>query len=102
MLDLLKKSFLTGVGLLAVTTEKAEALAKELVKHGELKAEESKAFVDSLLKEADKEREEFSEKVSLEVQKALGSMGLVSKAEVEELQARVEKLEEKLYGSEEE
>lgn len=51
LLDLekdLKNIFLAGVGAVALTAEKSEALVKELVKKGELTVEQGKALNEEL------------------------------------------------------
>ena len=44
----LKKVFLAGIGAIAMTAEKSEALVKELVKKGELTVEQGKALNEEL------------------------------------------------------
>ena len=50
MLNLIKKTMLTGVGLAGLTKNKVEKLAKELAKKGKLSEKEGKKLVDDLLK----------------------------------------------------
>ena len=57
MIDLIKKTLLTGVGLAVMTKEKVEELGKDLVSQAKLSEHEGKEFVDNLLKQSETARE---------------------------------------------
>jgi polyhydroxyalkanoate synthesis regulator phasin len=65
MLESIKKGFYTGLGLALITKEKAEELAKELVKKGELSEKEGKGFVEEILKKSKEAEQEFEKLPSL-------------------------------------
>ena len=96
MLDLIKKTLLTGVGLAVMTKEKVEELGKDLVSQAKLSEHEGKEFVDSLLKQSETARKDFEARINAAVQKAVSSLNLASKDEVARLSAKVEELSEKL------
>ena len=48
MIELFKKTFYTGLGVLALTKEKIEELGDELVEKGKLSESDVKKFVDDL------------------------------------------------------
>jgi polyhydroxyalkanoate synthesis regulator phasin len=50
----LKEGYLTGLGIVAVTYEKASEVTKKLIKKGELAKDKQKKFASDLLKEAKK------------------------------------------------
>lgn len=94
MLDL-KKLGLLGVGIMALTKEKADAVVKELIEKGELDPEEGKRLVIDLLKKSEEQSREFQRKVNEEVGKALTEYSPATKKELQNLEKRVEKLEKK-------
>jgi len=96
MIDLIKKTLLTGVGLAVMTKEKVEELGKELVSQAKLSEHEGKEFVDSLLKQSDTARKEFETRINAAVQKAVSGLNLASRDEVARLSAKVEELSAKL------
>ena len=96
MIDLIKKTLLTGVGLAVMTKEKVEELGKDLVSQAKLSEHEGKEFVDSLLKQSETARKEFETRINAAVQKAVSGLNLASKEEVARLSAKVEELTAKL------
>jgi len=46
MLDFLRRGMLIGLGLASITREKAEKIAEEMVKKGELTTAEAKEFIE--------------------------------------------------------
>ena len=96
MIDLIKKTLLTGVGLVVLTKEKVEELGKELASQAKLSENEGKEFVDHLLSQSETARKDFEAKISSAVQKTVASLNLVSKDEVAKLSAKVEELSSRL------
>jgi polyhydroxyalkanoate synthesis regulator phasin len=93
MLELLKKGFYTGLGLALVTKEKAEELAKELVKKGELSEKEGKGFVEEILKKSKEAEKEFEKKAETLVNNAIKKIDVPSKKEFIAITQRLAKLE---------
>jgi len=93
MFDMLKKDTLMGIGITSMTKDKIEELAKESIKEGKLSEEEGKKLVEDLLKQADKARKDLESRVEKLVKSALKKLNIPSRAEMEELQARIKKLE---------
>jgi polyhydroxyalkanoate synthesis regulator phasin len=84
------------VGLAVLTKEKMEEAVQELIKQGEVSKEEGKELLDNLMEKAESQRRELSKRVGDEVQKVLGSMGLVRKEDLDGLQEKIQELEERL------
>ena len=59
MIDLIKKTLLTGVGLAVMTKDKVEELGRDLVSQAKLSESEGREFVDSLMNQAESARSEF-------------------------------------------
>jgi len=92
MIDLIKKTLLTGVGLAVMTKDKVEELGRDLASQAELSEKEGREFVDTLLKQSETARDEFESRVGATVKKAVESLNLVHKDELAKLQARVDAL----------
>lgn len=98
MFELLEKTLLTGLGALALTQKKAEELATELKERYKLSEEEGKAFLDKLQNFSKESRDKMTEIAEAEVRKVIDRIGLVPKADYDELLKRVSALEQRLDG----
>jgi len=96
MIDLIKKTLLTGVGVAALTKEKIEEVAKDFVEKGKMTEQEGRALVDDLVTRSEESRLVFQKQVESLVQGILGKMDLAKKSEVEALKLEIEKLREDL------
>ena len=92
-MELFKKLFYTGVGLVSTTTEKLQAQIDELVNKGKISKEEGRKVVDELIDSTESKKEEFEAKIKEIVTNALAAINLPSASELKELVARIEKLE---------
>lgn len=99
MLDLIKKSLLTGIGLAVMTKEKAEKLAKDLAAEGELSEKEGREFVDDLVKKSEQARADFEAKVEAMVREAVGKLNIATKDDVAELAQKIESLKQEREGT---
>ncbi len=95
MLDSIHKMFLAGVGFAAMTKDKIDEHVKELVEKGKLTEKEGREMADDMLKKSKQAAEDLEKQVEKLVQQTLGTLQIPSKKEVEELAARIEKLEAK-------
>jgi len=95
MMDLLHKILYTGIGIAALTEEKAKELASDLEKRGEVSSEEGKKLAQDLIDKAKKHSQDLRETIGDEVNKVLGKMKLVSRSDYEELCQRIAALEGK-------
>ena len=102
MMDLIHKILYTGIGLAALTEEKAKELAADLEKRGEVSSEEGKKLAQDLIEKAKKHSLELRQTISDEVTKITGKMKLVSRQEYESLCERIARLESKCTGMHEE
>lgn len=96
MFSLGKKMFLAGLGVLSLTKEKANEIAQELIKKGELSQSESKKFVVDLLDKAEKEKEKLLKRIKPDVEKSLEKMNFASKKCVDDLEKKINELGEKI------
>ena len=96
MIDLMKKTLLTGVGLAAMTKEKVEEVAREIAHAAQLSSEKGQAFVDEAVAKADKARQDLEATVQRMVNEALKKTDLPTHDDIAQLSARIEKLEQTL------
>lgn len=91
-----KDLFYAGIGLVTLTREKAEELVSELVKKGELSAEEGKVAMNNLASRMQDEKEKFRQKIDEQVETVISSMNLVKKPELDEIKEKLNQIEEKV------
>jgi 4-nitrophenyl phosphatase len=87
--DVLKRYLDAGLAFTAVTQARAEALVKDLVKAGEVQADQAREAVADLIERSRKNSEKLIETVRDEVKAQIANLGLVSKADLDKMEARV-------------
>ncbi len=100
MIDLMKKVLLTGVGMAALTKNKIEEIAKELVDKGNLSEKEGKEFIDDLMKKSEESRKEVEVKLEKFVKDSLARMNLASRDDVLKLEKQIQELAKAMEGRE--
>jgi polyhydroxyalkanoate synthesis regulator phasin len=96
MFDILKKTYLAGLGLALLTKEKTEELVDELIAKGEVAEKDRRKVTEDLLNRAKEEQQKFSQAVKENVRKVLGEMKFPSRSNWEDLNKRVEELEKRV------
>lgn len=87
--DFLKKYLDAGLAFTALTQARAEALVKDLVKAGEVQADQARDAVTDLLERSRKNTEKLVETVRHEVRAQITGLGLASQDDLDRLEARV-------------
>jgi polyhydroxyalkanoate synthesis regulator phasin len=87
--DILKRYIDAGLAFTALTQSRAEALVKDLVKAGEVQADQARDAVTDLLERSRKNSEKLLDTVRTEVRAQITGLGLVSQADLDKLEARV-------------
>ena len=100
MFDLIKKTMLTGVGLAAMTRDKVEELAMELIEKGEMTEKEGKELVDEFVRKSEQAREELETKVESIVEKVLEKMNLATKEDITRLEEKIRYIEQQKASGE--
>jgi len=96
MIDLIKKTFYTGLGAVALTKEKIEELADELVEKGKLSESEVKKFVDDLFEKSESAKEQVKKHVEQITEDTLKKMKLATRDDLDLLEKRLtDKIENK-------
>ncbi len=93
MIESLRKLGLLGIGAISITEEKVKQVVNELVEKGEMNAEEGKTLVHELMTEKKKQMQDFEEKISEDVQNAIGKSKIALKDDVSRLEDKITELE---------
>ena len=96
MIDLLKKTLLTGVGLGLLTKDKVEEVAREIAKAANLSSDKGQEFVDEAVARAKKGREDLEATVQKFVKESLRKANLATHDDLTQLTARLERIEQAL------
>ena len=94
--ELAERLALAAVGAVALTAERAEALADELAERGGMRRDEARQAIDELVTRRRGDATRFGERVGEELRGAFIQLGLVTREEYEELELRVAQLEHRL------
>ena len=88
-----RKAALLGIGIAAITKEKAESLVKDLIKKGDLNQDEGKKLVADLMTKSKKSKKELETTVSKQVSVMIKKANVASKKEIKILEVKIKKLE---------
>jgi polyhydroxyalkanoate synthesis regulator phasin len=94
--ELVERLLLAGVGAVALTAERAEALAEELAEKGGLRKDEARELVDEATARWRGEAGRMGERATVALDGLFGELGLMTKDDFEELELRVAQLEHRL------
>jgi len=90
----LKKLLLTAVGAAAISVEKIDSTVTELIEKGKLSVKEGKELREELLRRKKESEEDLVKKDDLN--QLFDSLNLAGKRDLELLEERVRRLEEKI------
>ena len=96
MIDLIKKTVLTGVGVASLTKEKIEDLGKELIVKGKMSEQEGEKLIEEMLSRAEESRNSMKSQTESLVQATIAKMQLARVEDIEHLKAKIEKLREEI------
>ena len=92
MLDLFKKSMLTGIGLALKTWDEVEALGKELEEKGKMPRDEAKKFIEELQKRYEETQAKLEERVEKSVRDFLKRADIVTGEDLKALKTEIRDL----------
>ncbi|MFZ2444785.1 MAG: hypothetical protein WAW37_00365 [Syntrophobacteraceae bacterium] len=96
MLELLKKSFMAGLGAVVVTADKVREATRKLVEEGKISTDEAEKLTEDLVKSGERQWEDFNNKFQSSMRKFSENVDMARKKELQDLTARVELLEQRL------
>jgi len=94
--DVVEKLVFAGVGAVALTAERIEALAEEVSARGGMGRDEARSLVEELVGRWRSETVRLSERTGAGLSGVFRELGLVTRDELEELELRVAQLEHRL------
>ena len=96
MLDLVKKTMLTGIGLALLAKDEVEDLAKEVVEKGKMTERDGKKFFNDLQKRYEEVQDKLEERVEKTVKEIVKKMDLVTGDELKALKREIRELKKAL------
>ena len=92
MLNIIKKSMLTGIGLALIAKDEVEDLAKELVNKGKMSENEGTKFLEDLQKRYDETQQKLEEKLQKAVKDFMKKADVVTGDELKGLKKEIREL----------
>ncbi|HUT44585.1 MAG: hypothetical protein WBG61_00465 [Desulfobacterales bacterium] len=92
MLNIIKKSMLTGIGLALIAKDEVEDLAKELVNKGKMSENEGTKFLEDLQNRYDETQKKLEEKVQRAVKDFMKKADVVTGDELKGLKKEIRDL----------
>jgi polyhydroxyalkanoate synthesis regulator phasin len=92
MLDLVKKTLLTGIGLALQTRDEVEALARDFTNKGKMPEKEGKKFVEDLLRRYDDTRSMLESRIEKIVKDLLKRADVVTNDQLKALKKEIREL----------
>ncbi len=96
VMEALERAGLAAIGAVALTAERADALADELSRAGGIRRDEAREVIDQTIHRWRGEAVRFSERAGVGLDGFFQQLGLVPRSEFEELELRVAQLEHRL------
>jgi polyhydroxyalkanoate synthesis regulator phasin len=94
--EVVERLLLAGVGTVALTAERAEALAEELAAKGGIRKEDARSLIDDATARWRGEAGRMGDRASAALEGLFAELGLVTKDDYEELELRIAQLEHRL------
>ncbi len=94
--EIVEKVVLAGVGAVALTAERADALAEEISARGGMGRDEARSVVEELVGRWHSETIRLGERTGAGLAGFFRELGLVTRDELEELELRVAQVEHRL------
>ena len=92
MLNIIKQSMLTGIGLALIAKDEIEDLANELVKKGKMSEKEGNKFLEDLRKRYDETQKQLETRVQKTVKDFMKKADVVTGDELKGLKKEVREL----------
>ncbi|OQY51253.1 MAG: hypothetical protein B6230_05325 [Desulfobacteraceae bacterium 4572_89] len=100
MLDYLKKTLLTGVGLALKSKSEIEELAKEFAEHSKMSQGEAKEFLNECQQKYEDAKSGLDKRIETAIEKILVKLDLPTRSDIKTLNQRIDKLTEKINSKE--
>lgn len=91
----IKKGLLAGLGLAAITKEKAQQIARELIKKGETSSKNMGVVTSTIIEKAKNSKKILESKMEGIIKKIVERMDVPTRKEVQELKNMISELKKK-------
>lgn len=98
MKEIVKKSFLLGLGAATLTKNQAEKIVKGLIKKNAVTAKEGRGMLKKIKKEALKESSRIKKIAENEARRIMGKLGVAPKARISEVKKKLKSVDKELSG----
>ncbi len=98
MLELVKKTMLTGIGLALLAKDEVEDLAKELVDRGKMTEQDGKKFLSDLQKRYEEVQGKLEERVEKTVKEFLKKADVVTADDLKAIKKEIRELKKAVSG----
>lgn len=92
MLDLMKRSLLTGLGLALKTKDEVEELANDLIKKGKMSEKDGRKFIKDLMDKWDSSRDTLEKRVEKSVNEFFKKTNVVTSDELKAVKKEIRDL----------
>ena len=99
MLEILKKTYLTGAGLAAKTWDEVESLSKEVVEKAKMSEKEGAKFIKDMKKRYDDTQKKTGTYVEKVVKDILKKMDIATAADIKALKKEIRQLKKATAGT---
>lgn len=99
MWDELRRAALVTSGMAELTRNRAEQIVKDLVKAGDLGKDQTSGAVKELLRRSAENRRELARLIRAELQTQIENLGLATRRDLDRLERRVTRLEERVKAA---
>jgi polyhydroxyalkanoate synthesis regulator phasin len=96
MLDFIKKTMLTGIGIAMKTKDELEEWVREIVKKGEMSENEGKDFLENVKKKSREAQKDFEEKIESKFKDLLKKADIATRDEISDLKNEIAELKKTL------
>jgi polyhydroxyalkanoate synthesis regulator phasin len=87
--DLLKRYLDAGMAFTAMTQARAEAIVKDLVRNGEVQADQARDVAAELLERSRRNTDKLLETIRKEIRDQVSNLGLATRAEIARLERKI-------------
>lgn len=98
MKDIIKKSFLLGLGAVSITMKQADKVVKELVKKNAVTIKEGKDMLKRVKNVADGERKRIQRFAGQEAKRLASNLSAASKAHIANVKRKLKSIDRELSG----
>lgn len=96
MIDVVRKAFFLGLGVLASGKDMVEKVINDMAERGEVTQEEAKKLASALVERGKREKDELVGMIKSEMKRILKESPIASKSEIEEIEERLSRIERML------